>query len=454
MLKYYSIAVTLILTMGTRSVFALDALDTAHLLGRTGFGLASSTWSDYKNLNRDEAVDFLLGQQDTRSTIDEPTFVDSDIYQRLYSGKLSKAEKKKLRKNDVKDHRWKLAVWWWSEMLSTKSTLHERMVLFWHSHFTSDVRKTHAPFIYEQNQIFRKHGLGDYRVLLREVISGPAMQLFLDNTRNRKGKPNENLARELLELFTLGVGNYTEDDVQEVARALTGWKISKDRKATLFKTRYHDSGVKTILGKTGGWDMQDVLNILLESPKTFEFLTSKLWREFVSPKPDRAEVLRLSRLFQQSDYSIVELVRALLKSDAFWAEKNRMALVKSPVELAVGAIRDYSIPIKTLKPTIKKVTDCGQKLFYPPDVKGWRGHTAWLSTDTIVQRQALLENLLKRKKREFKRGVEKVDLEISSIISNDMRYFDRLMQNENRSRSQNSFQKLEKVLMNDFYQFK
>lgn len=435
-------------------MFALDDIDTAHLLGRTGFGLTSVSWIDYENLSRDDAVDFLLAQQRKSSVTPDPDFVSSDVYQRLFSGALSKLEKQALKKKHVNKHRKELVLWWWKEMLVTQSTLTERMALFWHGHFTSDVRKVHPPFIFTQNQLFRKHGLGDFRVLLREVIKGPAMQLFLDNTKNRKGKPNENLARELLELFTLGIGHYRENDVREVARALTGWKVSKDRTSMRFKQKHHDQGKKTILKQTGQWGLQDVLNILFTSPRTAQFITEKLWREFISAKPDRAEVVRLSKLFRESNYSIEALLKALLKSDAFWARENRMALVKSPVELAIGAIRDYSVPNDKLPMMIKKVRACGQVLFYPPDVKGWRGHTAWLSTDKIVQRQALLQKMLIWKRQQYQANAKQLDAEVTHSISQDKLLFDHLMHNDTNDQSKNTIAKLKKVLMNDFYQFK
>lgn len=443
-----------LLSVTCQTAYALTIDDTAHLLGRTGFGLSSAHWADYENFNREQAVDFLISQQRSASTTPEPEFVGTDVYQRMFSGELSKAEKQALKKASVRKHRSQLVRWWWAEMLATKSTLNERMVLFWHGHFTSDVRKTHVPFIYQQNLTFRKHGLGDFKVLLQEVIEGPAMQLFLDNNKNRKGKPNENLGRELLELFTLGLGHYSETDVREVARALTGWKVNKDRTTMLFRKKHHDSKSKTILQHTGTWALQDVLNILLESPRTAQFITEKLWREFVSASPDKREVKRIAEKFRSSGYSIEVLVKALLKSDAFWASENRSALVKSPVELAVGTMRDYAIPHNRLNPIIKRVGGSGQTLFFPPDVKGWRGHTDWLSTDKIVQRQAMLQKMLVWKRLEYKANAKKLSPEVERAIDRDQHYYEGLLKVSRNNKRINTISQLKEILNNDFYQFK
>lgn len=440
--------------VGGHSAFALDDLDKAHLLGRTGFGLASARWLDYEKLSRDESVDFLLAQQRKNPITANPDFVGSDVYQKLFSGKLSKLEKKALKKSHVNKHRKELVLWWWKEMLATQSTLTERMTLFWHGHFTSDVRKAHPPFVFEQNQLFRQHGLGDFKVLLREVIKGPAMQLYLDNTKNRRGKPNENLARELLELFTLGIGHYSENDVREVARALTGWKVNKERTSMRFKKKHHDADEKTILNNTGNWGLQGVLDIVLASPRTAQFITERLWREFVSAKPDHTEVARLGKRFRESGYSIEELLKALLKSDAFWAPENRMALVKAPVELAIGAMRDYSMPDERLDAIVKLVRASGQILFYPPDVKGWRGHTAWLSTDKIVRRQTLLQKMLIWKRGQYRDNAKQLKAEVTQSITHDKRHFDHLMHHNADDSRLNVIAMLKKVLMNDLYQFK
>src|SRR5450432_4935955 len=223
--------------------------------------------------------------------------------------------------------------WWVEEMLATPSPLTERMTLFWHNHFVSSQQKVKlAELMYRQNVTLRANALGNFGVLLHAIGRDPAMVIYLDSAQNRKGTPNENFAREVMELFTLGEGNYTEQDVKEAARAFTGWSLDRTSGQFVFRRFIHDDGVKTVLGRTGNLDGDQVLDILLAQPATAEFVTSKLWREFVSPDPDPREVRRIAQLFRSSNYDIKVALRALLTCDAFWAPENRGTLVKSPVE--------------------------------------------------------------------------------------------------------------------------
>jgi len=239
--------------------------------------------------------------------------------------------------------------------------------------------------------------------MLSAVMRDPAILFYLDNQKNKKGKPNENLARELLELYTLGEGNYTENDVKNVARALTGWGLNKLKRQFVNTVKQHDQGVKTILGHTGNFAMPDVLGILLSTPHTAELITYKLWLNFISPNPDPVKVKNLAKRFKDSVYSISFLVKSLLMDDAFWAQENRGVLVKSPIELLVGLYRSFDVTDAPYKMLANQSSTMGMTLFAPPNVKGWPiSSTEWINTSSLLRRQTILERAIRGK--EMKNG--------------------------------------------------
>jgi uncharacterized protein (DUF1800 family) len=249
--------------------------------------------------------------------------------------------------------------------------------------------------MYRQNVLLRRHALGNFGDLLHAIARDPAMVIYLDNASNRKGQPNENFAREVMELFTLGEGHYTEGDVKEAARAFTGWGIEPDRGEFVFRARAHDDGVKTVLGRTGKLDGDAVLGILLAQPQTAELIAAKLWREFVSPEPDPAEVARIARVLRDSGYEMRPALRALLTSDAFYAPGSRAALIKSPVELVAGTLRQFGFTTGEPLPFVLGVAALGQNLFAPPNVRGWPGGEMWINSTTLLARKAFLDRLFR-----------------------------------------------------------
>jgi uncharacterized protein (DUF1800 family) len=221
------------------------------------------------------------------------------------------------------------------------------------------------------------------------------MVIYLDNATNRKGKPNENFAREVMELFTLGEGNYGEADIKEAARAFTGWSLDAETGEFMFRAAQHDDGEKTVLGRTGDFGGEAVLDILLEQPKTAEYVVGKMWREFISPQPDAAEVKRIAAVFRDSKYDIGKAVRALLVSDAFYAPGNRGTLIKSPVDLVVGTLRQFQFQTGDMLPFVFTTSQLGQVLFAPPNVKGWPGGETWINSTTLLRRKAFLDRLFR-----------------------------------------------------------
>jgi uncharacterized protein (DUF1800 family) len=219
--------------------------------------------------------------------------------------------------------------------------------------------------------------------------------IYLDSAVNRKGKPNENFAREVMELFTLGEGNYGENDIKEAARAFTGWGLDLQTGEFLFRPAQHDDGQKTVLGRTGNLGGEAVLDILLEQPKAAEYLVGKMWREFISPQPDPAEIKRIGALFRDSRYDVRTALKALLVSDAFYAPANRGTLIKSPVDLVVGTLRQFQFQTGDMLPFAFATSQLGQALFEPPNVKGWPGGEAWINSTTLLRRKAFLDRLFR-----------------------------------------------------------
>jgi uncharacterized protein (DUF1800 family) len=376
---------------------ALDYDDARHLLNRTGFGATQAEIEHYVGMTREEAARALLATTRTSAlTPPPPAMVATGAlrYPRRGAG-ATEDELRIFRQEQVREGL-ELRGWWVGEMLATPSPLTERMTLFWHNHFVSGQQKVKlAALMFRQNVTLRAHALGNFGAMLHAVARDPAMIVYLDSARNRQGAPNENFARELMELFTLGEGNYGERDVKEAARAFTGWSLDRERGEFVFRRGLHDYGSKTLLGKTGDLDGDDVIDILLAQPSTAEFVTRKLWREFISPDPDPAEVRRVAARFRDSGYDIKAALYALLASDAFYARENRGALVKSPIDLVVGALRQFGMRPGDTIPFAVAAAGMGQNLFAPPNVKGWPGQQAWINSSSLLARKQFLDRLMR-----------------------------------------------------------
>jgi uncharacterized protein (DUF1800 family) len=387
------IAVLALFVPGLCQAMAFD--DARHLLARTGFEIAPPTVARLTPLSHEEAVRRLLENPRRSALTPPPSWADDPLPDPRQLKSLSEEERKALREKH-REQSQELKSWWYREMLATDSPVTERMTLFWHNHFTSGLRKVKSPMLmYRQNVLLRRHALGNFRELLHAVARDPAMIVYLDNLTNRRGRPNENFARELLELFTLGEGHYSERDIKEAARAFTGWQVDRRTGAFAFNARQHDDGIKTFLGRDGPFDGGDILDLLLAQPRTAEYLSEKLWREFVSPTPDKAEVRRLAAVLRDNKYEIRPWLSALLVSAPFRAAENRGTLVKSPVELLVGTARQLRIPVEDTRHLVRAGALLGQDLFDPPNVKGWPGGNAWITSSSLLARQQVLQRLLR-----------------------------------------------------------
>ena len=374
---------------------AMGADDARHLLNRAGFGAQPREIAEYAALARGEAVERLLAGMTRSAGAAPPDWAREAIVPPRQLRRASPEERKEFQAQEIR-RGFDLRTWWLEEMLHTRSPLTERMTLFWHNHFVSSQQKVrYARLMYEQNELLRRHAGGRFGELLHAIAKDPAMVIYLDSASNRKGKPNENFAREVMELFTLGEGQYTEADVREAARAFTGWSIDPDSGDFRWRPALHDEGTKTVLGRTGNFDGDAVLELLLARPQTAEFVVAKLWREFVSPEPDAAAVRRIAQQFRLSNYEIKVALRELMLAPAFWAPENRGALIKSPVDLVVGTMRALDFQVGDPLPLALAVAQLGQNLFAPPNVRGWPGGEAWINASTLLARKGFAERIFR-----------------------------------------------------------
>jgi uncharacterized protein (DUF1800 family) len=282
-----------------------------------------------------------------------------------------------------------LREWWLYRMLYSPHPLREKLTLFWHNHFaTSNAKVQNARFMLGQYELMRRHALGHFGPLLQEMSKAPAMMVWLDTRDSKKGNPNENYARELMELFSLGIGHYTETDVREAARAFTGWEIQGDKAA--FNDKQHDDGEKTVLGQKGNWNGEDVVRICLEQKSAPSFIVGKLFHFLVSESiPATPELIDpLAEQFKKSDYDFGALVKMVLSSNLFFAPEAYRTRIKAPVEFALGIVRALEGRVGTSALAVV-LEQLGQNVFYPPSVKGWDGGQSWLNGQTLLFRQNL-----------------------------------------------------------------
>ena len=377
------------------SLFGIDIESCRHFLSRTSFSVTMENLSECmqekvyqtyvsKILKKNYVRNRYISQyNDVNFSIMRPSkrVKEMTVLERQKYSTLRSREKLRLKS------------WWFHHMLTTKTPLKEKMTLFWHNHFTSSLKKVGQPaLMYRQNHLFRTYALGNFGTLLHHIIKDPAMLIYLDNKSNKKNHPNENLARELLELFSLGEGNYNERDIKEVSRALTGYSIDRNFHFK-YRKNWHDSKVKVFLNKKGEFNAHDIIDILLSKEETSLFIVTKLWKEFVSYSLDKKEIKKLALLFRRNHYEIEPLLYALFTSEAFTASSNRGTMIKSPVELIVGTLRSFGYVNFDYKVGMQNCRRLGQDLFDPPNVKGWKGGNAWIDTSTLLRRRSFLSRL-------------------------------------------------------------
>ena len=366
-----------------------NRIKNQHLLWRAAFGPMAEEVEMLDNANPKNIWKKLLEtSSDTPAKLDiasnpfeDRTMMNEDGTMMNYS-KLDGEKRRMLAKqgrDDLKD----MNIAWLNLMVNSKAQLREKMSFFWHGHFACRTRNA----FYSQDlvNLTRTNALGNFGDLLKAVSKSPAMLQFLNNQQNRKGKPNENFAREVMELFTLGRGNYTENDVKEGARSFTGWGFGRTGEFN-FRKNVHDDGEKTFLGQKGNFNGDDIIDILLKNEQTAKFVTKKIYKYFVNENIDEAKVQYLSARFYKNNYDITKLLEDIYTSEWFYEPKNIGNKIKSPVELLAG-IRRY-LPLTLDKDDVQLLFEkvLGQILFYPPNVAGWAGGKTWIDSSTLMVR--------------------------------------------------------------------
>lgn len=363
-----------------------------HLLWRAGFGPAVEQLGDLEKYTPSQIWKALV-----KASAKKPEYMDAadDYLKGLMMGieeagrqqkKEADPEERKKMQQKSRDSIRNLNLYWMMEMVNSSAQLREKMAFFWHGHFAC----RNLNVFYQQGllDIIRRNALGSFRTLLKEVSRSAAMLNFLNNQQNKKDHPNENFAREVMELFTLGRGHYTEQDIKEAARAFTGWGANIKGEFQ-FRRFQHDYGTKTILGKTGNFDGDEVLDILLNDKQTARYITGKIWKFFVSDNPDTEKINWLADRFYANDYAISMLLEDIFTSDWFYADKYIGSLIKSPVELLVGIQRMLPMKVENEESLLLLQRILGQLLFYPPNVAGWPGGKTWIDSSSLMLRMRI-----------------------------------------------------------------
>jgi uncharacterized protein (DUF1800 family) len=360
-----------------------EQLKIQHLKRRAGFG------DSIKNLEQGPFEQFLKSIFTSNSVFEEIYLPDEERVTTSELLKMTPEERKEIL-DDLAANIKKLNLEWLKIMGSAKGQLREKMAFFWHGHFAVRVRG----FAQVESYIntVRKYALGNFGDLLMAVSKEPAMLRFLNNVQNKKNSPNENFAREVMELFTLGRGNYTENDIKEAARAFTGWGIDEDD-TFLLKENQHDFGNKTIFGKTGNWSGEDVIKMILARKETAVFVVRKIYKFFVNENVDEIQVKLLAEKFFKDNYNITNLMKSIFESDWFYAPQNISCNIKSPIELLVGLNKTFGISYENPQALLAVQRVLGQMLFFPPNVAGWAGGRNWIDNSTLITRMNLPKRL-------------------------------------------------------------
>lgn len=367
-----------------------ENVQISHLLRRAGFGMTRAEYDRYQSMGLSATLDEVL----------DFAAVDDSAAEELSAQIKIDATTRALP-----------TVWWLVRMANTKRPLQEKMTLFWHGLLTSQISEVKDPqAMVVQNEFFRSHAMDRFPDILKGISKDPAMMTYLDIAGSNQRAPNENYARELMELFSLGVGNYTETDVREAARAFTGWAVPRERvnagtftlKEPVFRPQAHDNGRKTFLGETGNFGPDEIIDIITKQPASAAYIVRRLFSFFVYPDPTDAELAPFIEVYKTQDMRIGAVVEAMLRSEVFKSAKAYRGIVKSPVEYAIGAMKALDLQQNLGQvlgqqgqrgPNGGALASMGQVLFEPPNVAGWPGGASWLNSATIFARLNFLNSI-------------------------------------------------------------
>lgn len=390
-----------------------DRRKARHILRRAGFGVPMTRFEALSKMGASEAVSYFLDYKKFPETMAEPDWLEPVNAEREMRGQIGRLyamnqkdhvaseedkmalemERRKLvgelqreERQDVE----RMKGWWLKRMLTTQRPLQEKMTLFWHGHFATSAQKVKSGMAnYQINKLFRDNATGNFKMLAYEVGVSAAMMRYLDNAQNNKNHPNENWARELMELFTLGQKQYTEDDIKNSARAFTGW--ASDGEDFVFRPALHDNSEKVFMGRKGNLNGNDIIDIIFEQPAASRFITTKLWNYFAYDEPEPEVIEGLAETLRKSGYELRPMLEQMFRSKAFYSEKAIETQIKSPVEVAVTMLSYLDIVPEGMveRYVVNSLRLMGQDLFYPPNVKGWPGGRTWISTNTLMVRYNL-----------------------------------------------------------------
>jgi uncharacterized protein (DUF1800 family) len=373
----------------------------AHLLNRAGFGGPPAEIQKLADLDHDQAVASLLDYEKIPDPTANPDWArpDPTRIERFRAAKdASPEEKRKLQQDEQRLQRQRmleLRGWWLQRMATGPRPLQEKLVLFWHGHFATSADKVRdAYYMWRQNELFRRLATGNWQLLLLEAGKDPAMLVWLDQAQSRKQHANENYARENMELFSLGEGHYTEKDVTEAARAYTGWSLDRVNEKYVYRPYIHDNGVKTVLGRTGDLDGDDVIAQIVAQPQAAIFITAKLWNYFAGQFPSVELNKALADVFRANGNNFKPFLRVMFRSEEFYTAGIVRNQVKSPVQWLVGSVRMLQTELPPPLLCWGMLRQLGQDLFAPPNVKGWDGGVAWITTNTLLTRYNDAESLV------------------------------------------------------------
>lgn len=375
-----------------------DHIKAAHLLNRAGFGGTEKEIDQVLRLGPQKAADWLLdfpnAPAEEQSQKDVPDLSVVEGYPgdfraiREKMRNMSPQERKEYRQMLQRANRQAIvetASWWLKRMAYGSHPLQEKLTLFWHGHFTTSAREERsATLMWNQNELLRRNAAGNFRTFVREISRDPAMLDYLNNQQNRKAHPNENYARELMELFTLGIGNYTEHDIRESARSFTGW--AHDGDDFIFRKNEHDTGQKTFMEHTGNFDGDDIIEIILQQPACPRYIASRLWEFFAYESAEQPIIDHLAAVLKDNKWELRPVLRAMLTSKAFYGPRAIGAQIKSPIQLVVGTVRILGLDMPQSRIVGPALNQMGQVPLEPPNVKGWPGGRAWINTSTLFVR--------------------------------------------------------------------
>lgn len=386
-----------------------------HLLNRAGFGGSPETIHQFHAMGREAAVKFLLEPQEEIASFPVPEWAKPEavketlrkIFEEREELKKKRAtlspeafekEQRMLNRQQQIEGRQQGAesqMWWIERMLKSRAPLREKMTLFWHDHFATSTQKVRGPFMMiRQNELFREFAFGNFRELTQQIVRDPAMMIYLDVQRSDRKQPNENFAREVMELFTLGEGNYTEEDIKNAARAFTGYQLNRLNGEVTQSARSWDDGDKTVFGVTGKFNGSDIVKLIFRKSECAEFIARKVWKFFAYESPADDLVKKLGKVLRDSNYEMKPLLEEMFLSEEFYHSGEMGNQIKCPVQYLVQMLKELEIAEAPMRWLIDGQTQLGQVLFMPPNVAGWDWGKAWINTNTLLARYNVAGNLI------------------------------------------------------------